>query len=131
MQVRKRNRITFLAAAVIAANAAGNSLLRIGLSSQAGEVSRLISVTHLFSLTVVVGVLLLLSGFILQLSLLSRADLTFAIPVTSASYGAIALIGALGLHEPVSAAHWAGVLLILFGVAIVGRTKPLTTGRRP
>ncbi len=81
------------------------------------------------SITVFLGVAVLLLNFILQLSLLSWADLTYALPVTAPSYVLIAFIGAFGLHEHVSLAHWFGVTLILCGVVIVGRTRPLTTGR--
>ncbi len=75
-----------------------------------------------------VGVVILIANMILQLSLLSWADLTYTLPVTSPSYVLVTVIGALGLREHVSLAHWLGVLLILFGVIIVGRTRPLTTG---
>jgi drug/metabolite transporter (DMT)-like permease len=60
------------------------------------------------------------------LSLLSWADLTFVLPVTSSAYVLVTLIGSFLLGEQVSLTHWIGVLLILAGVAIVGRTKPLT-----
>ena len=74
----------------------------------------------------VLGVLVLILWFVLQLSLLSCADLTYVLPVTSAFYVLVVLLGAAVLHERVSAAHWCGVLLILIGVLIVGRTTPLT-----
>jgi drug/metabolite transporter (DMT)-like permease len=83
------------------------------------------------SVAIVVGVIALIARLILQLSLLSWADLTYAIPVTSASYIVITIVGAVGLHEHVSVAHWLGVLLILTGVSVVGRTRPLTAGRQP
>jgi drug/metabolite transporter (DMT)-like permease len=72
------------------------------------------------------GVLALIARYIFQLSLLSWADLTYAIPITSVSYIVITAVGAWVLREEVSAAHWFGVVLILFGVIIVSRTKPLT-----
>ena len=78
--------------------------------------------------TVLIGILLLIACFLLQLTLLSWADLTFAVPVTSPSYIVITLVGVLALGEHVSLIHWTGVLLILLGVVVVGRTKPLTAG---
>ena len=128
--VRHPNRVFMLAAAVVATGAAGNALLRVGLSS-AGPIltfSPLAYLKEFGNVAVVAGVVALIARLILQLSLLSWADLTYAIPVTSASYVVITLVGAFGLHEHVSAAHWSGVMLILFGVMVVGRTKPLTTG---
>jgi len=32
------------------------------------------------------------------------------------------------LHEPVSALRWVGIVLIFFGVVLVNRTPPRTTG---
>lgn len=130
---RYRKRVGVLAALVVATGAAGNALLRIGMSA-AGPLMSLSPfdyIRDLFSVTVALGVVVLIVNFILELSLLSWADLTYVLPVTSATYAIIPVVGVLGLHEHVSAAHWAGVLLILFGVVIVGRTKPLTVGEGP
>ena len=126
---RSPGRVTLLAAGVVATAAAGNSLLRVGLSSAPPLLSFAPSafVNEFTSLMVVAGVVFLIANMILQLSLLSWADLTYTLPVTSPSYVLITVIGALGLREHVSLAHWVGVLLILFGVIIVGRTRPLTT----
>jgi len=128
--LRRPGRVTLLAAGVVATAAAGNSLLRVGLSSAPPLLSFTPSafINEFTSLMVVAGVVFLIANMILQLSLLSWADLTYTLPVTSPSYVLITVIGALGLREHVSLAHWAGVLLILFGVIIVGRTRPLTAG---
>lgn len=128
-----RKRVGVLAAAVVATGAAGNALLRVGMSAEGPllSLSPLDYIRDLASLTVVIGVVVLIVNFILELSLLSWADLTYVLPVTSATYAIIPVVGVLGLHEHVSAAHWAGVLLILCGVVIVGRTKPLTAGEGP
>lgn len=117
---------------MVATAAAGNSLLRVGLSSAGPLISfsPLDYLKEFASTAVILGVVFLAAGFILQLILLSWADLTYVMPVTSASYGLIAVIGVVSLHEHVSPYHWAGIALILFGVVIVGRTKPLTTGTR-
>lgn len=122
--------ITLLAAGVVATGVAGNALLRAGLSSAPPilSLSPFDYVKAFASITVLLGVVALMFNLILQLSLLSWTDLSYALPVTSASYGVITMVGVFGLHERVSIAHWAGVGLILFGVIIVGKTKPLTTG---
>lgn len=77
---------------------------------------------------VIAGVAALIARYIFQLSLLSWADLTYALPVTASSYVLITVVGVFALHEHVSNIHWIAVLLILCGVIIVGRTRPLTTG---
>jgi len=106
--------VWILAAGVVVTGTVGKSLLRVGLSSHEHVV-------------LVMGVLGLVCCYLLQLALLSRADLTYAIPTTSISYVLVVAIGAFGLHEHVSVAHWVAVLLITAGVVIVGRTSPLTT----
>ena len=61
-----------------------------------------------------------------QLSLLSWADLTYVLPVTSVSYILLTVLAVVSLNEHVSAAHWSGICLIVLGVVLVGRTKPRT-----
>ena len=121
-------KVHLLAAGAVCSNAAGNCLLRFGLAS-AGPIVSFSPFDYLkvfANVWVVVGVLVLVGWFVLQLSLLSCADLTYVLPVTAASYVLIAIVGALVLREHVSATHWYGVFLILMGVALVGRTIPLT-----
>jgi drug/metabolite transporter (DMT)-like permease len=125
-----RKIVHLLAAAVIVSNSTGNVLLRAGLSS-AGPIDSLSPAAYLAALGnlwVIAGIVLLAVWLLLQLSLLSWADLTYVLPVTSVSYVLVAILGALALHEHVSVAHWCGVLLILFGVLIVWRTRPLSAG---
>jgi hypothetical protein len=127
---RERHTVHLLAGAVIVLNAVGNSLLRVGLSSNR-SVSSFAPAAYLAALAdpwVILGVVLLFGWMILQLSLLSWADLTYVLPVTSLSYVLIAMIGAFALNEPVSPAHWFGISMIVGGVIIAGRTRPLTTG---
>ena len=125
-----RRRVYTLAAGVVLTGSIGNSLLRAGLRS--GEALVTLSpgayLKEFANVLVIAGVLILMLGFILQLSLLSWADLTYALPVTSSSYVMTTAIGALALNESVSVTHWAGVLLIIAGVVLVGRTRPLTSG---
>jgi uncharacterized membrane protein len=75
---------------------------------------------------VIAGILMLIGWLLAQLALLSWADLTYVLPIGAASYVGSAVLGALVLHEHVSAARWAGVALIGAGIAIVGRTLPRT-----
>lgn len=84
--------------------------------------------TAFVRIPVIIGVLTLIAQLIFQLTLLSWADLTFALPMTSPSYVVITLVGAFALGERVSTVHWFGVMLILCGVIVVGRTRPLTPG---
>ncbi len=127
---RPRHRIALLAAGVIATGTSGNALLRVGLR-HIPPLTNYSPIAHVAAMAhpaVLLGILLLIANFLLQLTLLSWADLTFALPMTSPSYVLITIVGVLALGERVSVSHWAGVLLILVGVVVVGRTKPLTPG---
>jgi drug/metabolite transporter (DMT)-like permease len=75
---------------------------------------------------VAIGVLLLVVWLILQLSLLSRVDLSYVLTVTSVSYVLTGLMGELLLHERVSTLHWVGIGVICLGVGLVARTVPRT-----
>jgi len=125
----KNHRLIYiLAAAVIVTSAAGNSLLRFGLKS-AGEIVSLNPAAYtvaFFNGWFLLGMALLTAWFVLQLWLLSCADLTYVLPITSLSYVLVALIGAFLLHEKVSLLHWCGVGLIATGVVVVGRPTSLT-----
>jgi drug/metabolite transporter (DMT)-like permease len=117
-----------LAAGAVASNAVGNCLLRAGLST-VGPIVSFSPTAYLKAFShpmVLLGVAVLALWMILQLSLLSWADLSYVLPVTSSAYVIIAIAGVFGLGEHVSGAHWLGVLLILCGVVIVGRTPPMT-----
>ncbi len=76
---------------------------------------------------VAIGVALLCVWIVAQLSLLSRADLSYVLPVTAASYVLTALLGHYLLDERISLTRWFGIGAITVGVAIVGRTAPSTT----
>ena len=60
----------------------------------------------------------------LYLLALRRADLSFALPLTAASYPLSALLARFYLHEQVGTARWLGTLLITAGVAIVALGDP-------
>lgn len=65
------------------------------------------------------GFLCMAISFFSFMTLLSRDDLSFAVPATAASY----VIQTLGAHyflgERVSGVRWAGTLLVMAGVALI------------
>jgi uncharacterized membrane protein len=85
----------------------------------------------LFNPWVTLGVVLLIGWIVAELMLLSRADLSYVLPVTAITYVLTALLGDAFLGERVSAVRWAGVALITAGVMAVSRTAPRTTAERP
>ena len=61
------------------------------------------------------------------MTLLSWADLSYVLPVTAIGYVLVALVGRALLNEQISAKRWAGILLIMAGVALVSiGTAPQT-----
>jgi drug/metabolite transporter (DMT)-like permease len=118
-------------ALVVVTNVLGNSFLSRGMQS----VGRLVSLSPvpyiraLFNPWVALGTSLLILWLLSTMALLSWADLSYVLPVTSMAYVLVALVGRFILHESVSMAHWAGILLIMAGVALVGSTNPNTAER--
>ena len=65
------------------------------------------------------GIGLMAVGFFSLLAVLSWADASLVIPATALSYVAGALGAKFLLHERVTPARWAGVLLVCLGVALL------------
>jgi len=76
---------------------------------------------------VAAGIAMLIFSMFTRLALLSRADLSFVLPVTAVGYVLAAVLGTVFLHEHVTAAHWLAAFLIFAGVAVVGSTPQNTT----
>lgn len=76
---------------------------------------------------VAIGIAMQILWLLSRMSLLSVADLSFVLPVTSAGYVISTLLGRLVLHEPVSRERWAGAVLISLGAALVVSTPEKTT----
>ena len=89
-------------------------------------------VSHFFfaaftSPTVWLGIGSLLTFFIAYMVVLSWADYSYVQPASALSYGLIAVLAYGVLHEVITPTRWAGVLMICFGVLVVGHTSPSTT----
>ncbi len=118
-----------LTAVVIISNVIGNVTLSHGMR-QVGSITRFEVEPYLRAFVngwVLIGVVVLALWMLSELALLSRADLSFVLPVTSISYVLIALTGQFLLREHISALRWAGILVITTGVVLVGETPPRTT----
>ncbi len=114
---------------VIATNVIGNYALKRGLS-QIGGVESWSPMPYIHAFLhpwVGIGVIFMFAWLTSRLSLLSWADLTYVLPVTSFSYVLSAIIGAIYLNEQVSNLHWAGISLITVGILLVVLTYPETT----
>ena len=65
------------------------------------------------------GLAMMALAFFSLLVLLSRANVSFVVPVTALSYVMAALGGRFFLGEQVNANRWLGVCLVCLGVALV------------
>lgn len=76
------------------------------------------------------GIGSLLAFFIAFTVVLSWADYSYVQPASSFAYGLVAILGHYMLGETITPMRWIGVLIICFGVLIVGHTPPRTTEHR-
>jgi uncharacterized membrane protein len=132
MHPRLRWKTQLFAAIVILSNAFGNLSLTWGLRHDAGELSTPMSFLRaIFSPWVSVGICLLITWMISRMFLLSWADLSYVLPVTAFGYVLNAVLGRVFLGEQVTAARWAGTLLIMAGVVLVGLGNPAHIPKSP
>jgi uncharacterized membrane protein len=98
---------------VILSNVAGNLFLSFGMKGSG-------------LVFLVLGVVLLTSWMVARTTLLSWADLSYVLPVTSIGYVLSAVAGVVFLGEHVPATRWAATLLIVAGTALAGSTAHKT-----
>jgi len=124
---KRRNQLLILV--VILSNVIGNVALSHGMRQTGAIVSAspLDYVRAFARPWTIVGVCVLALWMISNLALLSRADLSFVLPVTASGYILVALTGHFGLGEPISAVRWAGICAITLGVVLVEETPSRTT----
>lgn len=119
---------------IVIANALGNIALGYGMR-QVGDISSF-SPVELFSSGVaamanpwvLLGVVLLIAYFAAHTLVLSWADLSYVLLVTSIGYVLVALMSWSLLGESISTSRWCGTFLITAGVVLVGST-PTATAR--
>ena len=70
-----------------------------------------------------IGLLSLILMFIIWSTILSKIDLSVAVPIASFSYILVALVSILFLHETISLMRWIGIFLILGGVIFVSMSS--------
>lgn len=125
---RKLRNLVFIVLIVVT-NTLGNLFLALGLNAVPEfrlehfvEYTRVILSNGWF----VAGILLLMVWMIAQLSMFTWADLSYVLPMTASAYALTAILGKFFLGERISAARWAGIALISFGVLLVSETPPWT-----
>jgi len=127
---RSRGQALLLAVAVILLNAVGNLSLTWGLRhvEQTMGLNPVGYIRAMVNPFVAGGIGLLILWLLTRMALMSWADLTFVLPVTSVGYVLAAFLGHFILHEPVSFQHWLGTFFIFIGAMLVGATTHQTAG---
>jgi uncharacterized membrane protein len=125
---RLRFKTWICAILVVCSNVFGNFFLKLGMPAELP--SPLAYITVLFRPTVALGVALLIVWMLSRMALLSWADLSYVLPVTSIGYVLVAIVGRMLLHEQITSRRWGGILLIMAGVALVSGGAPQTARDR-
>lgn len=106
---------------VILSNSFGNLFLALGMRASSDvTASPLEFIRAIFQPQVALGIVLLILWLLMRMAMLSWADLTFVLPVTAVGYVLSALLGRMFLNEQITAARWAGTVLIVAGTILVG-----------
>ena len=111
-------------------NVFGNFLLAWGMrhTAEVVGINPLGYLRAMWSPYVAGGIVLLILWLLTRMTLLSWADLSFVLPLTSVGYILSAVFGNVFLNESISAIHWTGTILIFAGTALVGGTEQRTGG---
>jgi multidrug transporter EmrE-like cation transporter len=109
----------------IALNVCGHSFLKAGMN-RIGTIGPSQIITNfaqvILSPFIILGLASYVASVTLYIVVLSRTDLSYAYPLLmSVGYVLIVLVSFLIFKEPFSAYKWAGILLILVGVILVGK----------
>ena len=128
---RHRRRTQLLVLIAIATQVAGNVFLSHGMR-RAGAILSASPLDYIRAINAwtLAGVCALAIWMVTDLALLSRADLSFVLPVIATSFVLIALVGHFVLSERISGLRWMGILLISFGVLLAETTPDRTTRRQ-
>jgi drug/metabolite transporter (DMT)-like permease len=118
---------------VILTNVLGN----VSLSHGMHQVGRIVSASPLDYVRAfanpwtILGICVLVVWMLTDLALLSRADLSFVLPVTASAYVLVAISGHFLLHDHISWERWTGIVLITLGVVLAEETPDRTTKGPP
>ena len=114
---------------VVATNVLGNVSMSWGMKHQNAELglSPLAYIRLIFSPWVLLGTMLLILWLLSRMTLLGWADLSYVLPVTAIGYVLVAIVGRYFLGEEISYRGWAGTVLIVAGIVLVGLTEANTT----
>ena len=124
---RLRWKTWICATVVVFSNVFGNFFMKRGMPPELS--TPLEYITVLFQPWVSLGVLLLILWLLSRMALLSWADLSYVLPVTSVGYVLVALTGRILLNEQITARRWAPIFSILYFLNDMKCYLPLTSNK--
>jgi uncharacterized membrane protein len=121
--LRLRWKTRVFALIVILSNPLGNYALAQGMRGRTTSTA-FDYIAAIFQPWVIAGISLLILWLLSRMALLSWADLSYVLPVTSLGYVANAIVGRFLLNEEITPMRWAGTALIVAGTVLVGLGSP-------
>ncbi len=80
---------------------------------------------------VIAGIILYTLNFFLWIIILTKIDLSLAVPLGSTTYALIPFSAVVFLHEKISVMGVAGILLVIVGILILSKSKPAAPSLAP
>jgi drug/metabolite transporter (DMT)-like permease len=109
-------------AGAVVLGAVGHLLLKLGVSHAYSEPHKHIAGSHFLILPIVLGILMYSGGSALWIFAVSRREISFLYPLSSLTYVFVALGGKLLFNEVVHPSHWAGIGIVMIGIALLNRS---------
>lgn len=80
---------------------------------------------------VITGITLYALNFFLWIIILTKIDLSLAVPLGSTTYALIPFSAVVFLHEKISMMGVAGILCVILGILVLSKSKPAAPSRVP
>jgi len=93
------------------------------LNTVAAYFNHLLNFSHPIIFIFWIGLSLYISNFFLWMKILSKIDLSVALPLACVGYILIPIASVLFLHEHVLPARWLGLILIVLGIYFISQSK--------
>ena len=101
----------------------GQTLIKEGLERISLNLSEILSIVNIFyEPLILMGLVLTGLSSIVWLSILSKAEISYAYPFVSLGYVIVALISLFYFNEYVSPIRWVGIFTICFGVFLMSKS---------
>ena len=105
----------------------------VGAAVSSWNLSELLSfvMQNAVSPLVIAGIILYALNFCLWIIILTKIDLSLAVPLGSTTYALIPLAAVVFLHEKISMMGTAGILCVILGILVLSKSKPTAPSMAP